>query len=174
MYKFLFLVLVTCFLIGCSTTNSFVGGRPVFKNDIPKSKDIDWNDVIAKVINDRIEEKKKECPENLTEEKCEQKARIYVECEVWSEILGAKFEIVDAWYEDSSMWVTIKRGGNAPLVGNIEVGKLDNIQDIYMSGGKINIVYKSQARVNYEQKLFWGGSGFLGGVGFLLLIILAL
>jgi hypothetical protein len=133
-----------------------------------------WNKKIKQAIELKIEEIKKTCNPNWSTEICSAKARVNIEMKVFAEILESDFILEDTWYKKEYLWVRIKRGGDVPLIADLQIGKFPNIENVLVKNGELIVTYKAQEAISQEQKILWGGGGYLMGILTVLLLVLAL
>ena len=163
------LLLFGMLLLSCGTTNSY---RKIGSDKSTERTKIDYNGQIAKIIKQRIKAKMKECPKGWSKKKCEARSTLYVEAEVWAEVLESDFKLVDAYLEDGYVKVVVKRGKEAPLVGEITVGKFKNIRSVSLVDDGLEVQYESQAELNARQKAAWFGGGAGTGAGTVVIILI--
>jgi hypothetical protein len=129
-----------------------------------------WGKEIRNKIEERIRLKMDECIVDISPEKCQEISTVYVELNVWADVLESAWEIVDTRFFDGNIYIIIKRGKDIPLVGELNIGKFDNIKDIKVKDGFLEIIFKKD--LTLIKKAQWCGIG--SGIGALIAVLLFL
>lgn len=165
------LLLSVMLLMSCGTTTNrreFIDIKSLDNKKVA----VDYNKQIKDAIEAKIIEREKECPKGWSEKKCKAMSRLYVEASVWADVLDGDWSLQEAELLDGFVYVTVKRGGEIPLIGRINVGKFKHVERVWVDKGKLVVEYKDSQAMSIKERAGWGGGGFL--VGFFIALALIL